>query len=58
MKLTDRFDKGEYVITSEVGPAKGCLRRSEAEAPPDLVQEALEIRNTSTPSTSPTTRAR
>ncbi len=45
MKLTDRFDKGEYVITSEVGPAKGCLRRDEAEAPPDLVREALEIQD-------------
>ena len=26
MKLTERFDKGEFVITSEVGPVKGCVR--------------------------------
>ena len=26
MKLSDRFKKGEFVITSEVAPMKGCVR--------------------------------
>jgi methylenetetrahydrofolate reductase (NADPH) len=30
MKLTEAFKKGEFVITSEVGPVKGCARNGQA----------------------------
>jgi methylenetetrahydrofolate reductase (NADPH) len=37
MKLTERFKKNEFVITSEVGPMKGCVRNR---TPPAFLQEA------------------
>jgi len=40
MKLTERFKKNEFVITSEVGPMKGCVRNG---TPPAFLQEAREI---------------
>jgi 5,10-methylenetetrahydrofolate reductase len=45
MKLTELFDKGEFVITSEVGPVKGCLRSKNGGAPPQCSQEAELVRN-------------
>jgi methylenetetrahydrofolate reductase (NADPH) len=30
MKLTEAYQKGEFVITSEVGPVKGCIRNGQA----------------------------
>jgi 5,10-methylenetetrahydrofolate reductase len=40
MKLTELFDKGEFVITSEVGPVKGCLRSKNGGALPQCAKEA------------------
>jgi 5,10-methylenetetrahydrofolate reductase len=40
MKLTERFKKGEFVITSEVGPMKGCIRNGEA---PAFLKEAKSV---------------
>ncbi|MDM8522118.1 methylenetetrahydrofolate reductase [Desulfococcaceae bacterium HSG8] len=44
MKLTELFDKGEFVITSEVGPVKGCLRSSNGDEPPRCAREAEMVR--------------
>ena len=44
MKLTDLFGTGEFVITSEVGPVKGCSRVNGG-PPPEFVQEALAIKD-------------
>jgi 5,10-methylenetetrahydrofolate reductase len=44
MKLTELFQRREFVITSEVGPVKGCCRNG-AGAPPSFVQEALAIKD-------------
>ncbi len=44
MKLTELFDRGEFVITSEVGPVKGCSRVNGG-LPPEFIQEALNIRD-------------
>jgi 5,10-methylenetetrahydrofolate reductase len=44
MKLTELFDKGEFVITSEVGPVKGCLRSKDGGAVPQCAQEAEMVR--------------
>jgi 5,10-methylenetetrahydrofolate reductase len=44
MKLTELFDKGEFVITSEVGPVKGCLRRDSGEEIPQCAREAEMVR--------------
>ncbi len=44
MKLTELFDKGEFVITSEVGPVKGCLRSNEGGKLPQCAQEAEMVR--------------
>jgi 5,10-methylenetetrahydrofolate reductase len=44
MKLTELFDKGEFVITSEVGPVKGCLREGDGDAPPKCAVEAEAVR--------------
>jgi 5,10-methylenetetrahydrofolate reductase len=41
MKLTERFNKGEFVITSEVGPVKGCLRNDNGSTPPCLAEAEL-----------------
>lgn len=42
MKLTELFRKKEFVITSEVGPMKGCARNGRQAA---FLQEALEIKD-------------
>jgi methylenetetrahydrofolate reductase (NADPH) len=44
MKLTELFDRGEFVITSEVGPVKGCSRVNGG-LPPEFIQEALNIKD-------------
>ena len=44
MKLTELFDKGEFVITSEVGPVKGCLRNGDGDEPPRCAREAEMVR--------------
>jgi len=44
MKLTERFAKGEFVITSEVGPVKGCSRVNGG-PPPEFIAEALAIKD-------------
>lgn len=43
MKLTELFQKKEFVITSEVGPVKGCCRNGDRPLPP-FVKEAESIR--------------
>ncbi len=45
MKLTELFDKGEFVITGEVGPVKGCLRSTAGSKLPQCAQEAELVRN-------------
>lgn len=44
MKLTELFDKGEFVITSEVGPVKGCLRSNNGDELPQCAREAEMVR--------------
>lgn len=44
MKLTELFRKGEFVITSEVGPVKGCLRSTDGKTP-QCAKEAELVRN-------------
>lgn len=44
MKLTELFKKGEFVITSEIGPVKGCLRTKNGSVP-ECIQEAEYVRN-------------
>jgi methylenetetrahydrofolate reductase (NADPH) len=43
MKLTEWFNRGEYVFTSEVGPTKGCMRPLDGADPPEVLQEARMI---------------
>jgi len=43
MKLTDIFQKKEFVITSEVGPVKGCCRNGHNL--PSFVREALSLKD-------------
>ncbi len=45
MKLTERFEKGEFVITSEVGPVKGCLRDGDGAGTPECLREAETVRD-------------
>lgn len=50
MKLTDLFDKNEFVFTSEVGPVKGCIRSNGGPKPPcleeaELVKDAVHAVN-------------
>ena len=50
MKLTDLFDKNEFVFTSEVGPVKGCVRSNGGPQPPcleeaELVKDAVHAVN-------------
>jgi 5,10-methylenetetrahydrofolate reductase len=45
MKLTELFDKGEFVITSEVGPVKGCLRSKNGSAVPQCAKEAELVKD-------------
>ena len=44
MKLTELYAKGDFVITSEVGPVKGCSRVNGG-PPPEFIQEALVIKD-------------
>jgi len=44
MKLTDLFDQNEFVLTSEVGPVKGCIRSNGGPKPP-CMEEAEEIKD-------------
>jgi len=44
MKLTELFRQGKFVITSEVGPVKGCSRVNGG-PPPEFIQEALNIKD-------------
>ena len=44
MKLTDLFNRKEFVITSEVGPVKGCVRDLGGLEPPCL-KEAQEVKD-------------
>ncbi len=43
MKLKELFDKGEFVITGEVGPVKGAIPRDENYKPP-CAKEAEDLR--------------
>lgn len=43
MKLTEIFQRKEFVVTSEVGPLKGCCRNGHQ--PPAFVREAQSIKN-------------
>lgn len=40
MKLTDRFRKGQFVITSEVAPMKGCIS---SDVVPSFLEEARKV---------------
>jgi 5,10-methylenetetrahydrofolate reductase len=40
MKLTERFKNDGFVVTSEVGPVKGCIRDGEV---PKFLQEAKKV---------------
>ena len=44
MKLTDLFNRKEFVITSEVGPVKGCVRDLDGREPICL-KEARQVNN-------------
>ena len=44
MKLTELFRQGKFVITSEVGPVKGCSRMNGG-PPPEFIQEAVNIKD-------------
>lgn len=44
MKLTELFQKGEFVFTGEVGPIKGCCRVNGG-PPPSFVQEAASLKD-------------
>jgi len=43
MKLTELFKKQKFVVTSEVGPVKGCCRNGAA--PPAFVKEAQSLKD-------------
>ncbi len=45
MKLTELFSNKAYVVTSEVGPAKGCVRDLKDGRVPQCVEEAELLRN-------------
>ncbi len=45
MKITDLFNEGKYVLTSEVGPAKGCVRDLGDGKIPDCCIEADQVRD-------------
>ena len=40
MKITELFSKNTYVVTSEVGPAKGCIRSNGNGSLPKFIEEA------------------
>jgi len=41
MKLSKYYNRGEFVITSEVGPVKGCVRPSDGHTPACLAEATL-----------------
>ena len=41
MKLSELYNRNEFVITSEVGPVKGCVRPSKGQSPPCLDEAKL-----------------
>ena len=43
MKLTQLFDQKTFVLSSEVGPVKGCVRDT-GDGPPECMKEALEVK--------------
>ena len=45
MKITELFSNGTYVLTSEVGPVKGCVRDLGDGNVPHCLQEAELLRN-------------
>lgn len=45
MKITELFSQGTYVLTSEVGPVKGCLRDMGDARVPQCLEEADLLRN-------------
>ena len=45
MKITDLFAQGTYVLTSEVGPVKGCVRDLGDGRTPQCLEEASVLRN-------------
>jgi 5,10-methylenetetrahydrofolate reductase len=45
MKITELFSKGTYVLTSEVGPVKGCLRDLGKAETPHCLEEADLLRD-------------
>jgi len=45
MKLTELFEKGTYVLTSEVGPVKGCVRERDNGDAAAFLQEADLLRD-------------
>lgn len=44
MKITDLFSNGTYVLTSEVGPVKGCVRDLGDGRTPRCLEEAEQLR--------------
>ncbi len=45
MKITELFSQGTYVLTSEVGPVKGCIRDLGNGQTPQCLEEAELVRN-------------
>ncbi|MGD2036338.1 MAG: methylenetetrahydrofolate reductase, partial [Desulfobacterales bacterium] len=41
MKLSELYNRNEFVMTSEVGPVKGCVRPGDGETPACLAEAAL-----------------
>lgn len=41
MKLSELYNRNEFVLTSEVGPVKGCVRTSDEKAPPCMDEATL-----------------
>ena len=44
MKLSQLYNRNEFVITSEVGPAKGCVRPGDGSAP-QCIEEAKLLKS-------------
>ena len=44
MKLTELFDKGRFVVTSEIGPVKGCVRHADSESMATCAREAEDVK--------------
>ena len=41
MKITELFDRGEFVVSAEVGPPKGCHIEALIEEAVDIIAEVL-----------------